>query len=157
MLENDNSQNLFRQQVQNPVVVGINATSLGTDWRVGSMAINETVPGSVGQEEHIDYTKWRKSKKRHFLKNINFAFFLSCSSDLFFYIIFYVSSIQIPLLYRYGPFFTEFPRGEGGLETESLQGTVVFEPFTVESGGTGNHFHFLRVRSAIVEVALAQR
>jgi len=97
LLENDTADGVFRQQVRHPVIASINACTLGTDWRIGSLAINETIPGSVGQEEHIDYTKWRK----------------------------------------YGPFFCEFPRGEGGLETESLQGTVVFEPFTVETGGTG--------------------
>jgi hypothetical protein len=36
-----------------------------------------------------------------------------------------------------GPYYTEFPRGEGGLESESLQGTVAFEPFTVDVGATG--------------------
>jgi hypothetical protein len=50
----------FLAQLRNPCVVAINATVLGTQWRVGSMAINETIPGSVGQEAHIDYTKWRK-------------------------------------------------------------------------------------------------
>jgi hypothetical protein len=96
-LSNGLVERTFLTQLRNPCVAAINATVLGTQWRVGSMAINETLPGSVGQEAHIDYTKWRK----------------------------------------YGPFFTEFPRGEGGLESESLQGTVAFEPFTVEVGATG--------------------
>ncbi len=61
LLEFDEShEQLFRTQVKNPVIVAINACTLGTDWRIGSLAINETIPGSVGQEEHIDYTKWRK-------------------------------------------------------------------------------------------------
>lgn len=52
-LQNDTVGRHFLAQLHHPVVVAINATVLGSQWRVGSMAINETVPGSVGQEPHI--------------------------------------------------------------------------------------------------------
>lgn len=60
LLQHDTPERDFANQLKHPVLVAINAVTLGSEWRVGSLAVNETVPGSSAQEPHIDYPKWRK-------------------------------------------------------------------------------------------------
>lgn len=78
-----NKGEVFERMVQHPAVIAILNEFLGNEFILGSIAANRLLPGSPGQEPHIDYPYWDYYKAGSFPRNMNSSFPLNAQLTIF--------------------------------------------------------------------------
>lgn len=73
---------VFTQIAENPVLIDVMRSFLGTEFIMGSIAANRILPGGPGQEPHIDYPYWDFYKRDSFPVHLNSSFPMNAQATI---------------------------------------------------------------------------